>query len=230
MATGNFVAYLRVSTTKQGQSGLGLEAQQRAVDNFLNGGQWTLVETFVEVESGKNNDRPKLAEAIEACHLYNATLVIARLDRLSRDAHFLLGLLKSGVRFVCCDMPQADSFMVGIMAQLAQKERELISERTKAALQSAKARGVKLGGDRGNFAEVAAQGRAEGRKTQAQAADERAKRLAGTLQRMRDQGLSLNATAAELNARGVATPRGGRWTATAVKRAVERLGGPPSYG
>jgi DNA invertase Pin-like site-specific DNA recombinase len=223
MATGNFIAYLRVSTVKQGQSGLGLEAQQRAVEGFLNGGQWTLVETFVEVESGKNNDRPKLAEAIEACHLYNATLVIARLDRLSRDAHFLLGLLKSGVKFVCCDMPQADSFMVGIMAQLAQKERELISERTKAALQSAKARGVKLGGDRGNFAEVSTEGRAEGRKAQAQAANERAKRLAATIKRLRGQGMSLNAMATELNTKGVATARGGKWTPTAVKRVLDRL-------
>jgi DNA invertase Pin-like site-specific DNA recombinase len=224
MAHGNFIAYLRVSTAKQGQSGLGLEAQQRAVETYLNGGQWTLVETFVEVESGKNNDRPKLAEAIEACHVYNATLVIARLDRLSRDAHFLLGLLKSGVKFVCCDMPQADSFMVGIMAQLAQKERELISERTKAALQSAKVRGVKLGGNRGNFAEVAEQGRAEGRKAQAQAAYDRAKRLAATIQRLQANGVSsLNALAAELNKRGVATPRGGRWTPTAVKRVIERI-------
>lgn len=223
MASGNFVAYLRVSTAKQGQSGLGLEAQQRAVEAYLNGGQWTLVETFVEVESGKNNHRPKLHEAIEACQVYGATLVIAKLDRLSRNAHFLLGLQEAGVKFVCCDMPQANTLTIGIMALVAQQEREAISERTKAALQSAKARGVKLGGDRGNFAAVATAGRVEGRKAQELAANERAKRLATTLKRLQGQGMSLNAIAAELNTRGVATARGGDWTPTGVKRVLVRL-------
>ncbi|GLI94978.1 recombinase family protein [Methylocystis echinoides] len=226
MAQGNFVAYLRVSTAKQGQSGLGLDAQQRAVESYLNGGDWSLVATFVEIESGKRDDRPKLQEALEACKLYGATLVIARLDRLSRDAHFLLGLLKSGVKFVCCDMPQADSFMVGIMAQLAQKERELISERTKAALQSAKARGVKLGGDRGTFQEVAIAGRVKGNEAIVREADERAERLSKLIGELQGRGLSLNAIARELDQRGIPSARGGRWTATSVRNVLRRLAQP----
>ena len=143
---GKFVSYLRVSTKRQGESGLGLEAQRKAVSDFLNGGNWKLVEELVEVESGKHDhNRPALHKALEACKVYGATLVIAKLDRLSRDAHFLLGLQKAGVKFVAADMPEANEMVVGIMALVAQAERRMISERTKAALQAAKARGVKLG-------------------------------------------------------------------------------------
>ena len=149
MAEGKFVSYLRVSTARQGRSGLGLEAQRQAVEDFLNGGNWQLVKEFVEVESGKKADRPQLAKAFQLCRLIGAKLVIAKLDRLSRDAHFLLGLEKAGVDFVAADMPQANRLTIGIMAVMAQHEREMISERTKAALAAAKRRGVKLGGDRG---------------------------------------------------------------------------------
>src|ERR671911_796243 len=142
MAQGKFVAYYRVSTERQGRSGLGLEAQRKAVEDYLNGGRWQLLAEFVEVESGKREDRPKLAEALALCRLHGATLVIAKLDRLSRDAHFLLGLQKAGVDFVAADMPDANKMTVGIMALVAQHEREMISERTKAALAAAKARGV----------------------------------------------------------------------------------------
>ena len=145
MAQGRFVSYLRVSTDRQGRSGLGLEAQRKAVDDFLNGGRWKLIAEFVEVESGKRDDRPKLAEALALCRLHNAVLVIAKLDRLSRDAHFLLGLQKAGVRFVAADMPEANEMVVGIMAVVAQAERKMISARTKAALAAAKARGKRLG-------------------------------------------------------------------------------------
>ena len=110
------VSYLRVSTQKQGRSGLGLEAQRRAVADFLGRGRGELVAEFVEVESGKRDDRPKLAEAMALCRLHNATLVIAKLDRLSRDAAFLLGLQKAGVRFMAVDMPEANELVVGIMA------------------------------------------------------------------------------------------------------------------
>src|SRR3982751_4388726 len=165
MAKGRYVSYLRVSTDRQGRSGLGLEAQRRAVEDFLNGGRWELIDEFVEVESGKREDRPKLAEALALCRLHNATLVIAKLDRLSRDAAFLLGLQKAGVRFVAADMPEANELVVGIMAVVAQAERKMISARTKAALTAAKARGVRLGKpenlrnqDVGRF-----QGRGEGR-------------------------------------------------------------------
>jgi DNA invertase Pin-like site-specific DNA recombinase len=141
---GKFVSYLRVSTKRQGESGLGLEAQRKAVSDFLNGGNWQLVEELVEVESGKHDhNRPALHKALEACKVYGATLVIAKLDRLSRDAHFLLGLQKAGVKFVAADMPEANEMVVGIMALVAQAERRMISERTKAALQAAKARGVR---------------------------------------------------------------------------------------
>ena len=132
VATGNFVAYYRVSTDKQGRSGLGLEAQHSAVAAFLNGGTWKLVRDFTEVESGKRNDnRPKLAAAIQACRVYGAKLVIAKLDRLSRDAHFLLGLEKAGVDFVAADMPHANRLTVGVMALVAEQEATAISQRTK---------------------------------------------------------------------------------------------------
>ncbi len=119
MAQGRFVSYLRVSTDRQGKSGLGLEAQRKAVDDFLNGGSWKLIDEFIEIESGKRDDRPKLAEGLARCRLHNAVLVIAKLDRLSRDAHFLLGLQKAGVRFVAADMPEANEMVVGIAPLLA---------------------------------------------------------------------------------------------------------------
>src|SRR5918995_5186744 len=124
MAQGSFVAYYRVSTDKQGRSGLGLEAQQAAVRDYLNGGNWKLLAEVTEVESGKRSDRPKLDDAMRLCRLHGATLVIAKLDRLSRDAHFLLGLQKAGVDFVAADMPDANKMTVGIMALVAQHERE----------------------------------------------------------------------------------------------------------
>jgi DNA invertase Pin-like site-specific DNA recombinase len=147
---GNFVAYYRVSTNKQGNSGLGLEAQRAAVLDYLDGGNWKLASEHKEVESGKRDDnRPALAEAFKACRVHRATLVIAKLDRLSRDAHFLLGLEKAGVEFVAVDMPSANRLTVGIMALVAEEERRMISKRTRDALAAAKARGVRLGGDRG---------------------------------------------------------------------------------
>src|SRR6516164_8215527 len=149
MAEGKFVSYLRVSTARQGKSGLGIEAQRKAVEDYLNGGNWKLVKEFVEVESGKQADRPKLQEAFQLCRLIGAKLVIAKLDRLSRDAHFLLGLEKAGVDFVAADMPHANRLPVGVMALVADEERRMISARTKAALAAAKRRGVKLGGDCG---------------------------------------------------------------------------------
>src|ERR1700740_2285396 len=133
LASGNFVAYYRVSTKRQGASGLGLEAQKSAVETFLNGGRWKLVADFTEVESGKNNMRPQLTAAIQACRVYKATLVIAKLDRLSRNAHFLLGLKEAGIDFVAADMPEANRLTVGIMVLVDEQEREAISQRTKAA-------------------------------------------------------------------------------------------------
>jgi DNA invertase Pin-like site-specific DNA recombinase len=145
MADGKWISHLRVSTDRQGKSGFGIEAQRSAVGDYLSGGNWSLVKEFVEVESGKRTDRSMLAEAIKACRIYGAKLVIAKLDRLSRDAHFLLGLEKAGVDFVAADMPNANRLTVGI----AEEERRMISKRTKDALAAAKRRSTKLGGDRG---------------------------------------------------------------------------------
>src|SRR5215210_2694335 len=148
MAEGAFVAYYRVSTERQGRSGLGLEAQRKAVADFLNGGNWRLVAEFTEVESGKHSDRPALAKAFQACRLRRAKLVIAKLDRLSRDAHFLLGLEKAGVDFVAADMPTANRLTVEIMAMVADEERRMISKRTRGALAAARA-GRPAGGQSG---------------------------------------------------------------------------------
>jgi DNA invertase Pin-like site-specific DNA recombinase len=132
--TGNFVAYYRVSTERQGRSGLGLEAQQKAVRDHLNGGNWGIVAEFTEVESGKRSDRPQLAAALAACRLRGAKLIIAKLDRLARNVHFVSGLMESGVDFVAADFPQANRLTVHILAAVAEHEAKMISERTKVAL------------------------------------------------------------------------------------------------
>jgi len=225
MAEGKFVSYLRVSTARQGRSGLGLEAQRQAVEDFLNGGNWRLVKEFVEVESGKKADRPELAKAFQACRVYGAKLVIAKLDRLSRDAHFLLGLEKAGVDFVAADMPQANRMTVGIMAIMAEEERRRISERTKAALAAAKRRGVKLGGDRGY--RITAKARAAGRAVQQAQARDRAMDLAPTIKELQAAGFeSLRAIAAALDQRGIPAAKGGKWSAAQVMRTLEIIRGP----
>jgi DNA invertase Pin-like site-specific DNA recombinase len=145
---GKFIAYFRVSTDKQGKSGLGLEAQRKAVLDYLNGGSWELVQEFVEVESGKHSDRQQLAAALAACKKHRAKLVIAKLDRLSRNLAFIAALMESGVEFVAVDNPHANKLTIHILAAVAQHEREMISERTKAALAAAKARGQRLGNPR----------------------------------------------------------------------------------
>jgi DNA invertase Pin-like site-specific DNA recombinase len=224
MARGRFISYLRVSTDRQGRSGLGLEAQRKAVEDYLNGGQWSVIAEFVEVESGKRDDRPKLADALTLCRLHNATLVIAKLDRLSRDAHFLLGLQKAGVRFVAVDMPEANETLVGIMAMIAQAERKMISDRTKAALAAAKARGKRLGTP-ANLRNHDL-GRALGRAKKTEKARARAADLKPLLADLRVSGAaSLRALAAGLNARGIPAARGGTWSAVQVKRVLERAEG-----
>lgn len=219
MTESRFISYLRVSTVKQGASGLGVEAQRKAVTDYLTGGRWTLITEVVEVESGKRADRPKLAEALRLCRLHGATLVIAKLDRLSRDAAFLLNLQAAGVRFVAADMPEANELVVGIMAVVAQAERKMISTRTKAALAAAKARGVKLGGDRG--ATVSPEARAKGAIAVQTRVASRAADLAPIIAEIRAAGaLSLREIAAALDERGIPTVRGGRWSATQVARAT----------
>lgn len=139
------ISYIRVSTRQQEQSGLGLEAQQHAIEQFVRSGQHEQIASFREIESGKINSRPELTKALELCRKSKATLVIAKLDRLSRNALFLLTLRDSGVDFVCCDCPNADRFTVGILALVAEREREMISQRTKDGLAAARRRGVRLG-------------------------------------------------------------------------------------
>lgn len=217
-----FVAYLRVSTQRQGRSGLGLEAQREAVRAFIQSrGGKLLAPEFVEVESGKRGDRPELLKALQRCRVTRATLVVAKLDRLSRNAAFLLTLRDSGVEFVAADLPEANTMTVGVMAVVAQHEREAISQRTKAALAAAKARGVKLGGKRkgaGNIRRYQRKGVAAARER----ADRRALDRLPEIERLEAEGLSLNAIARRLNAEGVVTSRGGMWTATAVKRVLDR--------
>jgi DNA invertase Pin-like site-specific DNA recombinase len=220
--TGKFVAYYRVSTQKQGRSGLGLAAQRQAVADFLNGGNWKIVGEFTEVESGKKSDRRQLAKALAMCRLHGARLVIAKLDRLSRNAHFLLGLQESGVDFVAADMPTANQLTVGIMAVVAQDEAKRISERTKAALQAAKLRGAKLGGFRGAMPTVRMRrlsAEALHARTEARAAD-----LAPIIKELQATGkTSLRAIAAGLNDQGIPTARGGEWSSVQVMRILERL-------
>ena len=211
---GRFVSYLRVSTARQGASGLGLDAQRAAVAEFLNGGAWTLLNEFVEIESGRKADRPKLAEAMMHCRRTGATLLIAKLDRLARDAHFLLGLQKAGVEFIACDMPTANRLTIGILALVAEEEARAISARTKAALAAAKARGVKLGGYRAGAPKPDPAASAAARRATQEAY---AREVGPVAVDLRTAGLSLRQIAAQLVERDIRTPRGGAWSADAVR-------------
>jgi DNA invertase Pin-like site-specific DNA recombinase len=216
----SFVSYLRVSTDRQGRSGLGIEAQRAAVASYLAGFGATPLAEFVEVESGKHNDRPELARALIECRLRRATLVIAKLDRLARDAHFLLGLQRSGIAFTAADMPNANRLTVGIMAMVAEEEHRAISERTKAALAAAKARGVKLGGRPESLRnrELGRQRATEVRRAKAAV---RAKDLAPVIEAIRAQGITgASGIAKALNDRGIPTARGGKWQAVQVQRLL----------
>jgi DNA invertase Pin-like site-specific DNA recombinase len=209
-----YVAYYRVSTDRQGRSGLGLDAQRKAVVDFLNGGQWTLLGEFTEVESGKRNDRLELKAALAMCRRKKARLVIARLDRLSRNLAFIATLMESGVEFVAADNPHANKLTIHILAAVAQGEREAIASRTKAALQAAKKRGVKLG----------VYGREKLSKENRKQADSRAKDLSCLFNEMLGKQLSANAMARHLNEQGVAPARGRKWYPVTVIRVLKRLG------
>jgi len=219
------VAYERVSTARQGRSGLGLDAQREAIDSFARRRGADLIARFTEVESGRRNDRPELDKALTLAKLTGATLVIAKLDRLSRNAAFLLTLQASGARFLAADMPEANDLTVGIMALVAQQEREAISRRTKEALEAAKARGVKLGNPNGAAAlRRAGKGGQALRMAVAANADSFAETLAPVLENLRAQGhTTLRQIATALNTRNIQTRRGGKWHVSNVRNLLCRL-------
>jgi DNA invertase Pin-like site-specific DNA recombinase len=216
---GRFVSYLRVSTDKQGRSGLGIEAQRQAVLDYLNGGKWGLAAEYIEHESGRRNDRPELAKAIAACKKLKATLVIARLDRLARNVAFISNLMERKVAFVACDMPDATPMMLHIYAAVAEQEARNISDRTKAALQAAKARGKKLGAPKRALAKARVLGAAGNRRE----ADRFAANLRPIIEQVKATGItSLRGVASALTARGVPTARGGTWNAAQVANVLRR--------
>jgi len=220
--TGKYVSYLRVSTARQGKSGLGLEAQREAVSNYLNGGRWTLVAEIIEVESGKRNDRPQLAKALRLCRLHKATLLVAKLDRLARNVAFISALMESGVKFQAVDMPDVNDMVLHILASVAQGEAKAISDRTKAALAAAKARGTQLGGLRWDINKVGDKGRrAATAARQEKAAKYRADIMPIIEEHQRNGVVTLAGIAAALNEDGTPAPRGGEWSAVQVKRILE---------
>jgi len=226
MTTAKFVSYLRVSTDRQGRSGLGLEAQRKAVTDYLNGGNWELLAEFVEIETGKRDDRPKLKEALHRCKVTGATLVIAKLDRLSRNLAFIAALQDSGAKFVAADTPEANETMIQFMAVIAQHARKMISTRTKAALAAAKARGVRLGHP--NLAALQAVGAGKpgwtaGADANRAGADQHARDVRPVIEAIRADGTtSLKGIARELKARSILTARGGQWYATTVRNLLAR--------
>jgi DNA invertase Pin-like site-specific DNA recombinase len=208
------IGYIRVSTSRQGRSGLGLEAQREAIARFAKDQGYTIADEYVEVESGKGADalerRPKLAAAIKAARKIKGPVIVAKLDRLSRDVNFISGLMVHKVPFVTVELgADTDPFLLHLFAALAERERRIIGERTRLALQAAKARGVKLGGS--NAQSIANRNDA----------NKRAKQLRPIFAEL--DGVSANKAADELNRRGVATPQGGQWHALTVIRLRQRL-------
>lgn len=217
MASGKFVTYYRVSTQRQGASGLGMDAQREAVRQFLNGGAWDVVGEFVEVESGRKTDeqRPELAKALAECKRHGAVLLVAKLDRLARSVHFVSGLMRAGVKFVAVDLPEATDLTIHVMAAFAEHEAKRISQRTKDALAAAKARGVVLG--------VAGPSNLRPNFEQRQkAANAFAGRLQGIVQNFSARGLSQRQMVAELNSLGIKTAAGGEWSLVQLQRVIGR--------
>jgi DNA invertase Pin-like site-specific DNA recombinase len=241
--TGKFVCYYRVSTARQGRSGLGLDSQRQAVAAYLNGGDWSIVAEFTEVESGRNSERPALDKALAAARLHRASLVVSKVDRLTRSVAFLSRLLEAGVDVRFADLPQIEGatgrFMLQQMVAVAELEAGLISARTKAALAQAKKRGVKLGGRRrkvigehgngkpiyGDVVHGSAKARAKAVEAVQQRADARAADIGPTIKALQAAGAtSLRAIAAGLNDAGIPTARGsGRWSAVQVARVLQRI-------
>ncbi|KQT85070.1 resolvase [Methylobacterium sp. Leaf465] len=226
MAQGAFVAYYRVSTARQGASGLGLEAQKETVRRYLNGGDWSIRAEFVEVESGRKSDRPELERALSAARLHRIPLIVANVSRLTRSSAFLHRLLEAGVEVRFCDLPEIEGptgrFLLQQMASVAELEAGMIASRTRAALQAAKARGTKLGGNRGVVMSDAT--REAGRATRTAKSKARAVDLGPILVELRGAGIeSLGGIARALNERGIPTARGGLWSPMQVSRVVAKL-------
>lgn len=221
MAETRYVTYVRVSTTKQEGSGLGLAAQKKTIDNFLAGGGKT-IEEFIEVESGKNDNREQLKKALHRCKISGAILVIAKLDRLSRDLNFISAVMKAGIDFIACDMPTANKFTIHIFAALAEQEREMISTRTREAMAAAKARGQVLGSPNNLTGEAAERGRKLGALACRNKADIFAQNLQLIINEM--TGQSFGQIARELSARRILTAQGKTtWTGQAVKNLKARI-------
>lgn len=212
------ISYIRVSTQKQGASGLGLEAQQKAVQEFISSTGNELVAEFVEVESGKKTDqnRPQLAAAMDACKKHKAVLVVAKLDRLARNVHFISGMMESKVQFIALDLPEANQLTLHVMAAFAEHEAKRISERTKAALAVAKSRGVKLG----RAGPQNLKPNLDARRAQSQAF---AESLAGLFDSFKLRHLTQRQMVVELNTLGVSSARGGNWTLIQVQRVLHKL-------
>jgi DNA invertase Pin-like site-specific DNA recombinase len=221
-----YIAYYRVSTKRQGLSGLGLEAQKESVATYLSG-KGKLVAEFTEVEHGtrKGNHRPQLAAALAQCRIHGATLIIAKLDRLARNVAFTSNLMESSVEFVCCDMPSANRFTIHVLAAAAEHEAEMISTRTKLALAAAKRRGIQLGGDRGNTHLIYRKGNKASAKVRGELAQRRATDLLPVIEAIKAEGAaSLREIAEGLNLRNIPTARGGEWSAVQVLRITEQAG------
>lgn len=218
MANGKFIAYYRVSTQKQGMSGLGLEAQKAAVAKYLNGSDCLLIGEFEEVETGKGsnalNKRPQLRAALAAAKKAKATLVIAKLDRLARNVHFISGLLETGVEFIAVDMPNANKTMLQIFASMAEWERDAISARTKAAYDAKKARCVERG-------EVFKCNLANNILERKEVASAFAESLRVNIEGFKLQGLSQRTMVEELNLAGISTINGGKWSLVQIQRLIK---------
>jgi DNA invertase Pin-like site-specific DNA recombinase len=230
MAAGRFIAYLRVSTGQQGRSGLGIEAQRDAVERYLNGGRWTLAAEYVETETGKRSDRPKLAAALSHAKAIKAKIIFAKLDRLARNVDLLRSLVASEVDLVFCDLPHVPPgpmgrFLLTQMAAVAELEAGLIGERTKAALAAARARGVRLGNPNGARALRGKQiGNEDAVASIKAKAAQRAADLRGIVDNIKRSGITtVRGIADELQARGVRAARGDTWHPTAVARLLKRL-------
>ncbi len=217
------IAYYRVSTEKQGRSGLGLEAQFDCVNAYAKATGGTVIRSYQEVESGAKDDRPELAKAIADAKRSKATIVVGKLDRLARDAYLIAGLQKGGVRFTACDMPDADETMIGVYAYFGQRERKLISERTKAAMAVAKSRGIKFGTPDNLTQEGRVKGAAKAGKVAKANADDAYSDLLPWLREMRAKGMTLSAIADVLTSEGHTTRQGRPWNQVQVKRVLERM-------